>query len=159
MKVISNIVQVVIFAYFESEKKYKVLLLRRAPDEDVYPDLWQICTGTSDEGETALQTAMRELAEETGIKEFIKLWSVPKVPSYYSIRQDAVCFSPVFAVQVNENVQIKISHEHSDFTWQTFDEAKAKTFVASYHESLEYVCEYIINSPMNHIFMLKEGKK
>jgi dATP pyrophosphohydrolase len=41
----------------------EVLLLERAD----YPDFWQSVTGSQDPGETLLQTAVRELGEETGI--------------------------------------------------------------------------------------------
>ncbi len=41
----------------------QVLLLERADR----PGFWQSVTGSQDEGETLLQTARRELAEETGI--------------------------------------------------------------------------------------------
>ena len=41
----------------------QVLLLERADR----PGFWQSVTGSMDEGETLLQTAQRELAEETGI--------------------------------------------------------------------------------------------
>lgn len=41
----------------------QVLLLERADR----PGFWQSVTGSQDEGETLLQTAQRELAEETGI--------------------------------------------------------------------------------------------
>jgi dATP pyrophosphohydrolase len=42
----------------------QVLLLERADR----PGFWQSVTGSQDAGETLLQTAQRELAEETGIK-------------------------------------------------------------------------------------------
>jgi dihydroneopterin triphosphate diphosphatase len=41
----------------------QVLLLERAD----HPGFWQSVTGSQDAGETLLQTAQRELAEETGI--------------------------------------------------------------------------------------------
>lgn len=41
----------------------QVLLLERAD----HPGFWQSVTGSQDTGETLLQTAQRELAEETGI--------------------------------------------------------------------------------------------
>lgn len=41
----------------------EVLLLERADR----PGFWQSVTGSQDEGETLVQTALRELAEETGI--------------------------------------------------------------------------------------------
>jgi dATP pyrophosphohydrolase len=158
MKFLSNVIQFVIFAHFSMEDQYKILLLKRAPDRAIYPNLWQICTGRSEEGETALQTGLRELEEETGIQNYIKLWSVPKVPVYFSTNQDAICFSPVFAVQVNENTEISISHEHTEFGWFTFEEAKEMTFIPSYHDAMQYIKDYIINSKMPDLYLINGNK-
>lgn len=158
MKFISNVIQFVIFSHFKTENKHKVLLLKRAPDREVYPNLWQICTGRAEEGETALQTGLRELEEETGISSYLNLWSVPKVPVYFSTNQDAICFSPVFACEIHESTQIEISFEHSDYGWFTFSEALEMTYIPSYHESLKYVEDYIINGKMPDLYLIKDRK-
>lgn len=155
MKFVSNVIQFVIFAYFKKEEKYKFLLLKRAPDREVYPGIWQICTGRSEEGETALETGLRELWEETGIKEYINLWSVPKVPVYFSVNQDAISFSPVFTVQIEEETQIILSHEHTEYGWYSPEEAKEMTYIPSYHESMQCVWDYIINGKKPEIFLIK----
>lgn len=44
------------------------LLMRRSPEKESYPNIWEIGAGGSAlQGETALEAAKRELREETGI--------------------------------------------------------------------------------------------
>jgi 8-oxo-dGTP diphosphatase len=43
------------------------LVIRRADDSDAYPGRWALPGGHVDPGETSVQAARRELAEETGI--------------------------------------------------------------------------------------------
>ena len=44
------------------------LLMRRSPEKESYPNIWEIGAGGSAlQGETALEAARRELREETGI--------------------------------------------------------------------------------------------
>ena len=47
--------------------KGEILLTLRAPDKDTLPDEWENTCGSVLAGESALQGAMRELREETGI--------------------------------------------------------------------------------------------
>ena len=45
----------------------QVLLTLRHPRKEVYPNTWENSGGAAQMGETSLQAAVRELAEETGI--------------------------------------------------------------------------------------------
>ncbi|MFA7229097.1 MAG: NUDIX domain-containing protein, partial [Melioribacteraceae bacterium] len=53
------------------------LLLKRSPGEK-YPGLWQMVTGSVENGEKRYETALREIKEETGIVP-IKFWIVSNV--------------------------------------------------------------------------------
>lgn len=153
MEYISNTIQIIIFSRFSEGTKY--LLLKRSPNDDVYPNIWQVCTGTREENETPLEALFRELEEETGIKEYLNIWNVPFVASYHSMKRNAICFSPVFAVEVNNFVQIKLSPEHTDFIWTDIDNAIKMIYIPSYATSLNIVNSYILNPDSSHLFLIK----
>lgn len=152
MDFISNTIQIVVFARFQEGARY--LLLKRSPDDDVYPGIWQVCTGTREEHETPLEALFRELEEETGIREFVNIWNVPFVASYHSIKRNAICFSPVFAVEVSNLTRIKISHEHTDFMWTDVVTASEMMFIPSYATSLSLVESLILNPESSNLFLI-----
>jgi mutator protein MutT len=45
----------------------RVLMLRRAADDDIHPGLWELPGGGIDPGETPAQAAEREVREEAGV--------------------------------------------------------------------------------------------
>jgi len=97
------------------------LLLKRSPSES-YPNLWQMVTGSIQEGETAYQTAIREIREETSLIPE-KLWIIPNINAYYSPKDDPIYHIPVFAALVNENHEVNISSEHSEFIWAPYEKS------------------------------------
>jgi 8-oxo-dGTP pyrophosphatase MutT (NUDIX family) len=113
MKIFSDTIQVVIFYRENDTSLVKFLILKRSEEDEVYPNIWQICTGTSIGDETALQTSIREVKEETGIQDILNIWVVPQVATYYSLRRDGICFSPIFAFEVKEDQEVKISDDCS----------------------------------------------
>lgn len=153
MDFISDTLQIIIFSKFADGVKY--LLLKRSELDDVYPSIWQVCTGTREEHEKPLEALHRELLEETGINSYINLWNVPYVASYHSLRRNAICFSPVFALEVDPNVEIKISNEHTDYCWQDYDTAINMLFIPSYRQSLTIVKDFILNPKSSHLFLIK----
>jgi len=66
-KIISNTVQAHIACFPKGSDRPLFLLLKRAENETIYPNVWQAVTGWIEPGETALETALRELNEETGL--------------------------------------------------------------------------------------------
>ena len=61
--VLSTMVEVCVFRFSADHPEY--LLLKRAPEEPLYPNIWQMVTGSVEAGETAVVAALRELEEET----------------------------------------------------------------------------------------------
>lgn len=139
--ILCNIIEVCVFSFDNKEPLY--LMLRRSVTEPLYPDSWQIVTGSIEEGETALRGALRELNEETGLTPK-RMWIVPHVNTFFSVRHDAVNHTVIFAVQTDPGDTVRLSDEHYQFGWYTIDQAKARCVWPGQKQALDIVHEYIV---------------
>jgi len=98
------------------------LMLKRSPGK-YYEHLWQGVAGKIEKGETATQTVIRELEEETGMKP-TKMFTADHIASFYDARNDRILIVPIFGIEV-ENSKVQLSAEHSEYRWVSFDEALA----------------------------------
>lgn len=139
--VASTIVEVCVFAAGEGGPRY--LLLRRAPGERVYPGLWQFVTGSIEPGETAVEAARRELAEETGLVP-TGFWVVPHVSVFYDASHDSMNLSPVFAARVQPGADPLLSAEHVEFAWLEFARAEERLVWPGQRQALRIAHEFIV---------------
>lgn len=139
--IVCNIVEVCIFSFENKEPRY--LMLRRSPSEHLYPDMWQIVTGSVEKGETALQGALRELKEETGYTP-LKFWIVPHVNTFFSVKHDALHHTAVFAAHVPPKTDPVLSSEHYQFMWCTVHKAKELCVWPGQIRALEVVHDFIV---------------
>jgi dATP pyrophosphohydrolase len=120
-----------------------VLLIERADA----PGYWQSVTGSREPGETLVETATRELCEETGIdaKEHGGLadWNVSNVYEIYPRWRHR--YAPgtthntehVFALQLPEEVPVTLDpREHSAHLWLPWEQAAAKCFSWSNRDAI-----------------------
>ncbi len=119
------------------------LLLKRN-ETQIYGGLWQMVNGKIHDGETAYQTAIREIKEETNLTP-MKLWVAPNVNSFYSHEKNFISMLPVFAALVDENSLCKISDEHNDFKWVNSEEAKKFLAWVGQRNSVDIINQYFIN--------------
>ena len=140
MNVTSSLVEAHVFREIGNEIEF--LLLKRAAKEK-YPGVWQMVTG-SIENETAYQTALREIKEESNLNPK-KLWVVPNINSFYSPEKDVIVMIPVFAVLVDRNQNVIISEEHSEHKWVKKEEAIKLLAWPGQRKSIEIIYEYFTN--------------
>ena len=144
MKIISNLIEAHIFR--KNEKGIEFLLLKRAEDQ-IYPGIWQMVSGkineSAEDGEKAYETAIRELREETGLKP-LKIWSAPRVNSFYSSQSDTINLIPVFAIQVKGNSKVKISNEHTEFKWVSISETQKLLAWDGQRKAVRLIEEYFL---------------
>ena len=138
--ILSQIVEVCIFRWIAGEPQY--LLLQRADDEELYPGIWQIVTGSIKKNENTDKSALRELEEETGLR-LKRFWTVPIMDSYFDIRNDAVQMVPVFAAEVDASLNVRLSREHRRFEWLSYTAARDRVVWPGQRQAIEIVHEFI----------------
>jgi dATP pyrophosphohydrolase len=141
MKIISNLIEAHIFR--EQNGKLEFLLLKRSPQQ-YYPNLWQMVTGKIKESETAFNTALREIKEETSLTPE-KFWVAPTVNSFYSPDKDYICLLPVFASQVKFESKVEISKEHVEYKWVSPEEARSLLAWDGQRKSVDVIVDYFLN--------------
>jgi len=116
-----------------SEKGIEFLLM------DHGQGYWNVPKGHMEEGETEMETLMREVAEETGLKELNIIPGFRQAIHYFYRAKDAEKTKRIkegkglniFKTVVNYlaesgNEQIILSDEHIGFQWLSFKDAMAK---------------------------------
>jgi len=139
--VTSRIVEACIFKLMQGEPRY--LMLKRSAQEKLYPGIWQIVTGNQKDGEHAVHAALREVREETGLRP-LRMWAVPYIVLSYNVGDDTVHVSPLFAIQVSESDEPKISSEHQDHGWYDSEKSKSLLVWPSQKQGLQLIHEYIV---------------
>jgi dATP pyrophosphohydrolase len=108
---------------------------------EIYPGIWQVITGAIEENEPTIDAVIRELMEETGLTP-LKIYSMPRVNTFYFEFADAICLSPVFLVMTDKE-DVIISEEHTDHRWVNYEEAINLIHWPDQIESLNLIHKYM----------------
>jgi dihydroneopterin triphosphate diphosphatase len=111
-------VEVIIFKVLEGKPLF--LLLKRQPHRGGF---WQPVTGGVEVGEDLKETALREMKEETGITEVVKILEDLHYFEFEANGGHGWMKEYVFGVQVDEKAESVISDEHSEQKWCALEEA------------------------------------
>jgi len=134
--------QVDSYIYRNTEAGPLYLMLKRSTGK-YYEHLWQGVAGKIEKGETAVQTILRELKEETGQKP-VKMFAVDHIASFYDAKNDRIQMVPIFGIEV-ENSEVQLSEEHSEYKWISFEEALALLTWKGQKEGLQTVHDEIMS--------------
>lgn len=120
--------QVHIFLFRPSESGYEYALFQRSDSKFC----WQgICGGVED-NETAEEGAWREIFEEAGISEHLPLYpleSISYLPDNIFSKDERALWGnhivviPMYFFAMPFNGQIKLSEEHTDIKWLSYEDA------------------------------------
>ena len=111
-----------IVLFRKEESKILFLLLH-------YPSgHWDFVKGKMEQGESIHQTAIRETKEETGITDITFVENFEEWIQYnFKHQGELVQKKVVFFLAETKTKEIKISHEHSGYTWLDYNLSMEKT--------------------------------
>ncbi|HID04211.1 MAG TPA: NUDIX domain-containing protein [Candidatus Caldiarchaeum subterraneum] len=106
---------------------------------------WDFPKGGIEEGETEIQTALREVKEETGLNN-VKIIDGFKWEIQYNYRKNRnlVRKTVVFFLAESETKDVTLSYEHKDYTWLPYEEAYSKLTFKTAKETLKEAHVYLI---------------
>ena len=108
---------------FRKEGSKKLFLLLHYPSGH-----WDFVKGKMEQGESTHQTAIREAQEETGITDITFVENFEEWIEYnFKYQGELVQKKVVFFLAETKTKEIKISHEHSGYTWMDYNSSMDKT--------------------------------
>ena len=108
---------------YRKENSEKLFLLLHYPSGH-----WDFVKGKMESGETTQQTAIRETKEETGITDITFVENFEEWIEYnFKYQGELVQKKVVFFLAETKTKNVKISHEHSGYTWINYNTSMEKT--------------------------------
>lgn len=134
------------YVFRRRDERDEWLVLKRAPHV-LLGGAWAPVQGHIEPGETAYETARREMMEETGLAP-AAFYTASYVNRFYLARQDQIILSPVFCAEVPHDAQVVLNDEHTDFAWVGWQEAMERYIWPGQRKSLK-ICreQFVLREP------------
>lgn len=102
----------------------EVLLLQRS-EQAGFGGCWGLVTGSLETGEDALQAAIRELAEETGLIA-ARIYGGNICLEFYAHGRGRIEIAPVLVAYVTAGAEVVLDHESTAYGWYAYPEVLAR---------------------------------
>jgi dATP pyrophosphohydrolase len=151
-KIKSN--RIAVYVYRKTPAGPEFLQLLRAPGQGDYGGIWSIVYGGIKSGETAVEAALRELREETGLKP-TAFHQVEFLEMFYHRGRDRVNVLPVFAAAAPRNHKVVLNDEHSDFRWVPSADVEKSFLWRVQRQAIAIITEDIVSARSLTLNLLK----
>ena len=124
---------------FRIEKGEPVYLLLHYPSsKKAKGEYWDLAKGHIEKGEEEKDTVLREVQEETGLKD-IKLFDGfrEEIRYWFQLEGQKISKTVVFYLAQTKQKKVTISHEHIDFQWLPYEQAKERLTYQNAKQVLE----------------------
>lgn len=118
----TNHLQRVVTSGFILNNENQFLIVKRSDNDNYLPGKWELPGGKTEYGEMPTDALKREIHEECGLGVAIDIPLV--ITSLFAEKHNPTQYFELFYLcTLNDNSQnVKLSNEHSDFAWITFND-------------------------------------
>ena len=108
---------------------------------------WDFPKGNKENGESDIDTALREIAEETGITD-VNILDGFKKEIFYKYKRNNQLMSKkvVYFLAKANSIDVRLSSEHLDFVWEQYKDALKRITYRNSKEILDEGYKFLINS-------------
>lgn len=129
----------------DGESKY--LIIKRS--SKVFYGCWQMVSGKLELGENAVEAAIREIKEETGLTPS-RFYSANILEQFYDTDYNVINLVPVFVAFVEDGCEVVLnSFEHSEYKWVSAAEAEDYLVFDNQIENLRKIEEQFVKREPN----------
>ncbi len=108
---------------------------------------WDFPKGNKEKGESDIDTALREVTEETGINDVTFLEGFKKEIFYkYKRNNHLISKKVVYFLAKSNSIDVVLSSEHLDFVWEPYEDALRKITYKNSKEILSEGYKFLIDS-------------
>ena len=143
---------VTVFVARRIDEQWQLLQLRRHAS-DYLGGTWQTVRGTMEAGETAVQTALRELREEAGLVP-IEFYTLGIVETFYIAAEDAMWHSPAFVAIVAPDAPVRYDGEHDAHRWIDLADAQRQFMWPSERPVIDAITREIFGDGLSKPLLL-----
>lgn len=109
---------------YRKEGKKILYLLLYVKAHEHYREKWNFPRGNVEKGETEIETVKREVKEETGIEDLgFKKGFKEKIHFFYRKNGKGISKEVIYFLAETKTKEVKLSFEHNDFAWLSFEKA------------------------------------
>jgi len=107
------------------------------------PGYWDLVKGNIEAGEEEKETVLRELEEETGIKDgkFVEGFR-ERINYIYKRARQTIYKEVVFYLVTTNTGEVRVSHEHQGYEWLDYEKAHARLTYGNARTILEKARAY-----------------